>query len=195
MPTVDGWWLSLQTCKSSFLDWCKQSSYLCYSFVAAWLLHFPALCVSHLYQADSSFKPSSLLCFQFSCLLCSLKRNLLVAATQVPQDSTTLVCPVCMLQNMGSRLINGCRSKSCAVLLMSFLSHLKKWVLSVVAGYLNQVSHKHPEGCGAWQEYQTLLIQDLVLVTVRQGRNCLLFISLLTFSVIAPCTSRTSLNL
>lgn len=60
MPTTDGWWLLLETCRSSYLDQCKQSSFLCFSFVAACVLCFVAICMLFLpiRQLTEAFIPA-----------------------------------------------------------------------------------------------------------------------------------------
>lgn len=168
MPTTDGWWLLLETCRSSYLDQCKQSSFLCFSFVAACVLCFVAICICCFYLLDSSLKPSSLLCVQYSCWYFSLNKNVLLAATLGCKRYHNSA------QSVVKRGLTLVVTEANPVLPRQYPSYQtwKKRVRLFLSEHLNRLSHNCWEGCGPCSDHQAVINLVLKLQPIHFSLCC-----------------------
>lgn len=123
-PLTHGWWLLLQTHKSSCLLCCKQSSFPCFGFVAACYTSRPfAYLASTQWTAHLSLPPcfvfNFLACFALCIIWCLLELRLqraaqLLLALSVAKWGLTPAA---------------CSSKSCAALSSSEGAWTHLWVL------------------------------------------------------------------
>lgn len=127
-----------------------------------------AICICCLYPLDSSLKPSSLLCVQYSCLYCSLNKNVLLAAT--------LGCKGChnSVQSVVKRGLTLVVTEANPVLLWQRPSHQtwKKRVRLLLFEHLNRLSHNRWEGCGLCSDHQAVIKLVSKLQPIRFSLCC-----------------------